>query len=103
MTKSAAYDWKDLTGETAEGITRKEILGAGAALKQVSIPAGTVAGRHEHPFEQFIQVISGSGELECEAGRVKLAPGTVVHLPAGSWHGAVFETDTVLVEVNLRS
>lgn len=103
MPGAAAYDWKEISGETAAGVTRKEISGGGASLKQVTIPAGTEAGRHDHPFEQFIQVISGSGVLECEAGRVKLEPGTVVHLPAGSWHSAVFETETVLVEVNLRN
>lgn len=102
MSGSAAYDWKDVSGDTIDGIARKEIAGAGATLKHVDIPAGTEAGRHDHPFEQFIQVISGSGELQCAAGNVPLAPGVVIHLPAGSWHSAVFETDTVLVEVNLK-
>lgn len=103
MSGPACYDWPQVEGETAEGITRKEIGGEGAALKQVTIPAGTEAGRHDHPFEQFIQVISGTGVLQCGAGEVKLQPGTVVHLPAGSWHSAVFETDTVLVEVNMKN
>lgn len=101
MTGPAFYDWPAVNGEIAAGITRKEIAGKGAALKQVTIPGGTEAGRHDHSFEQFIQVISGGGVLHCAAGEVKLRPGTVVHLPAGSWHSAVFESDTVLLEINL--
>ena len=103
MSGPAATNWRDVEGATTDDIIRKEIAGEGVALKQVTIPAGTEAGRHDHPFEQFIQVISGSGVLQCGAGEVKLEPGTVVHLPAGSWHSAIFETDTVLVEVNLAS
>ena len=101
MGKAVSYNWREVAGETVDGITRKEIAGRGASLKQAIIPAGTEAGRHDHPFEQFIQVISGAGVLNCAAGEVRLEPGTVVHLPAGSWHSAVFESETVLVEVNL--
>lgn len=102
MGKSKSYRWSDIAGALKDdGILRKEIGGIGASLKQVVVPAGTQAVRHDHSFEQFIQVLSGSGVLECEAGSIPLSPGTVIHLPPGSWHSAVFDTDTVLVEVNL--
>lgn len=102
MSGPACYDWPEVDGETADDITRKQIDGKGAVLRHVDVPAGHEAARHDHPFEQFIQVISGTGVLQCDAGEVKLQPGTVVHLPAGAWHSAVFETDTVLVEVNVK-
>ena len=102
MAKSKAYDWKEQPAEGGGDVVRRLIGGAGADLKMVSIKAGTKAERHDHPFEQFVQVLEGGGQLECDAGSVELAPGTVLHFPPGAWHSAVFERDTVLVEVNLR-
>lgn len=88
----SAVQWANVTAE---------LPGAGAAMRQIVIPAGTVAGRHDHDHEQFLFVASGSGILECEGGPITLAPGVALHLPAGSWHGATFTTDTVLIEFNV--
>ena len=75
--------------------------GTGGAMRHVAIPAGTIADRHEHKHEQFLFVASGGGQLECEGGPIVLAPGVALHLPAGSWHGATFTSDTVLIEFNV--
>ena len=75
--------------------------GAGASMRQVHIKAGHVAARHSHPHEQFFQVLSGGGQLECEAGSVALRPGTAIRFAPGAWHSAVFPTATVLLEFNL--
>lgn len=76
--------------------------GAGATMRPVSIKAGRVAARHHHDFEQFLFVASGGGTLECEAGPIRLQPGTALHLPPGAWHSAVFDADTLLIELNLN-
>ncbi len=78
-----------------------DLPGTGATMRHVVIPAGTMAKRHDHAHEQFLFVASGSGVLECEGGPITLAPGVALHLPAGSWHGATFIADTVLIEFNL--
>ncbi|GJD54491.1 cupin domain-containing protein [Methylobacterium dankookense] len=83
------------------GVARRSIAGAGASLVHITIPAGTEAARHSHPHEQFVQVVSGSGMLETEQGRQPFAAGHVFHFPAGAWHAATFETETVLIETNL--
>ena len=101
MTKATVYRWDSVPAESGKGAVRREIPGEGASLKMVSVDAGTVAARHSHPHEQFLHVLEGTGTLECEAGTVALGPGTVIHFAAEAWHSAVFETDTVLVEVNL--
>jgi len=101
MSKATIYTWDDVPGEPAKGAVRRDIHGDGAWLRMVSIEAGTVAGRHSHPHEQFVHVLSGTGTLECEAGTVPLRPGTVLHFATDAWHSAVFETATVLVEVNV--
>jgi quercetin dioxygenase-like cupin family protein len=80
-----------------------ELAGIGATLRQVRAPAGHVAPRHSHPFEQFLYVVAGSGTLERETGAVALAPGVVIHFAPDDWHSAVFTTDTFLVEVNLAA
>lgn len=83
------------------GVARRSIAGAGASLVRITVPAGTEAARHSHPHEQFVQVLSGSGVLETEQGRKPFAAGHVFHFPAGAWHAATFETETVLIETNL--
>jgi len=80
-----------------------ELAGTGATLRQVRAPAGHVAPRHSHPFEQFLYVVAGGGTLERETGAVTLAPGVVIHFAPDDWHSAVFTTDTFLVEVNLAA
>jgi quercetin dioxygenase-like cupin family protein len=89
------------TWSLAPGISVPPLEGQGATLRRVDVQAGHVAGRHSHAHEQFLLVTAGSGRLQCEAGEIALASGVVIHLAAGAWHSAVFETPTVLVEVNL--
>lgn len=102
MASASVFNWGEVRGESAGGVDRRQIEGGGADLKRIEIAAGTVAGKHDHAFEQFVQVLEGGGRLQCDAGEIELKPGTVLHFPAGSWHSAVFDKDTVLVEVNLR-
>lgn len=96
--------WADRTETVADtGVAKRAIPGRGASLVRVVVPAGISAPRHSHDHEQFVQVISGSGVLETEQGRRPFAAGSVFHFPAGAWHAAVFETETVLIETNLAA
>lgn len=101
MDAVVIHHWSEVPAEEAAGVRRAAIAGSGVQLKRVEIPAGTVAPRHEHPFEQLIQVIAGTATLTTAAGTARLVPGTVVRLAPHTWHAAEFEADTVLVEVNL--
>lgn len=100
---SHVIDWADVGSEEnpGNGVAKRRILGAGADLVCVEIPAGTKAGRHSHAHEQFVQVLVGAGTLETEAGSQVFGPGTVFHFPAGTWHAAEFTAETVLIETNL--
>ncbi len=103
---ATVVDWdegapKEAAAGGGGGVRKRRIAGAGAELVRVEVPAGTKAGRHSHPHEQFVQVIAGEGTLETEAGRRAFRAGTVFHFPPGAWHAAEFATDTVLVETNL--
>lgn len=89
--------------EVRPGVTTKTIPGAHASLVMVRIAGGIAAPRHAHPHEQFVQVISGTGTLETDAGRRSFGPGSIFHFPADTLHAASFDTDTILVETNLRT
>ncbi|HEV7439465.1 MAG TPA: cupin domain-containing protein [Methylobacterium sp.] len=95
--------WDDLPETRApSGVAKRVREGAGAALVRVVVPAGASAGRHSHPHEQFVQVLSGSGTLETEQGRTAFGPGSLFHFPPDTWHAAAFDTETVLIETNFR-
>ncbi|WP_457107103.1 cupin domain-containing protein [Methylobacterium sp. P5_C11] len=83
------------------GVAKRTIPGSGVSLVRVVVPAGISAPAHSHEHEQFVQVVSGSGILETEQGRKAFSAGSVFHFPAGAWHAAAFETETVLIETNL--
>lgn len=95
-------DWTEFPEEVApSGLGKRVLSGIGASLVMVRVPAGTKADRHSHPYEQFVQVLSGSGVLETTQGARAFGPGNVFHFPLNTWHAARFDTDTVLIETNL--
>jgi quercetin dioxygenase-like cupin family protein len=100
MTQTSVFVWDEVAAAAGEGADRREIMGVGGSLKRVAVKAGTVAERHAHDYEQFFMVLEGGGVLTCESREILLHPGVVIHFEPEAWHSAVFETDTVLVEVN---
>ena len=99
MKDARVLDWTSAEGTSPN---RRTIDGEHASLVRVEVKAGHKAARHSHPHEQFVQVLSGSGTLETEAGATAFGPGTVFHFPPDAWHAAEFDSDTVLVETNLK-
>ncbi len=95
--------WDELSVEPrGPTVSRRTLEGSGASLVRLDIKAGATAARHSHAFEQFVQVISGRGTLETADGSRTFAAGCLFHFPAGAWHAADFDEDTVLVETNLK-
>ena len=103
MSGTTIYNWDELPAESAFGVVKHAVQGQGASVKRVEVPAGAVGARHSHPHEQFVVVLEGAGTLACDAGDIKLRPGTVIHFKPDAWHSTVFDTKTVLMEVNLES
>ena len=102
MVTSHLVNWDDVPlRQTAPGVAKRVIEGAGVTLVMVQVDAGIAAPRHEHDHEQFVQVVSGSGTLETAQGSGRFGPGSVFHFPPDIWHAARFETATVLIESNL--
>ena len=96
-------DWTEVPEEVApSGVSKRVLRGRDASLVMVTVPSGTKADRHSHAHEQFVQVLSGLGMLETEQGSRAFGPGSVFHFPADTWHAARFDSDTVLIETNLK-
>ncbi len=99
---SALLHWDEAERETSRGpVSKQTIEGEGMILVRVAIKAGTVAERHSHRFEQFVQVIEGAGQLTTAEGTKAFGAGSVFHFLPDVWHAARFEADTILVESNL--
>ena len=95
-------DWDEVEPAAAPGgLSKRRIDLPGMSLVSVAVPGGTRGTRHSHDHDQFVQVVSGSGTLATEDGERPFAAGTVFVFPAGTWHLANFDTDTLLVETNL--
>jgi quercetin dioxygenase-like cupin family protein len=103
MPLTTVYRWNDLPGESSSGVIKRAVSGRGASVKHIEIPAGCSAERHSHDHEQFVLVLEGSGTLQCDCGPVDLKPGTVIHFNKHAWHSAIFDTRTLLLEVNLAA
>ena len=104
--KQHCLTWDQLPQSLApNGVGKRVLEGEAASLVTLRVPAGFAGDRHSHPHEQFVQVLSGSGSgsLLTEQGERAFGPGSVFHFPAGTWHAARFDTETVLVETNLRT
>jgi quercetin dioxygenase-like cupin family protein len=41
-----------------------------------------------------------TGVLTCADGEFQLRPDAIIHFEPNTWHSAMFETDTVLIEVD---
>ena len=102
MTRTTVTTWDDVATYGDAKADRRLVAGEAGNLKRVMVKAGTVADRHAHPFEQFFLVQEGTGTLTHEDGEVALKPGVIVPFVKDAWHSAVFDTDTVLYEVNFR-
>lgn len=94
--------WDEVRAAPAPGgLAKRRLDLPRMSLVAVEVPAGTPGTRHSHDHDQFVQVLSGSGTLETEQGVRPFSAGTVFVFPAGTWHLATFDSDTVLVETNL--
>jgi quercetin dioxygenase-like cupin family protein len=50
---------------------------------------GTKYGRHKHPFDDFIVIVSGRMKLTTDTNEWVMKPGDRLTLPAGTSHSAV--------------
>jgi len=78
---------------TADGSTIRSILDLSNApvrhqsLAEATLPAAGATERHYHrDSEEIYFVLEGSGEMEVDGERRRLAAGDAVLIPPGAWH-----------------
>lgn len=42
---------------------------------------------HQHPEEELLFIVSGTGEIECDGKKTNAGPGAVMYSAANVWHG----------------
>ena len=78
---------------TADGSTIRVLLDAEAggatnqSLAEAWLDPGQATERHYHAqTEELYVLLDGSGEMEVEGERRRVAPGDAVLIPPGAWH-----------------
>lgn len=52
-----------------------------------------------HETEEVAYVVEGAGKLETDDGDVRVEAGDAIHIPAGTWHAVVNDTDDEMIMV----
>jgi quercetin dioxygenase-like cupin family protein len=76
-------------GSWSRVILTGDRVGSRTALGLSSFAAGSETAMLAHETEELAYVVSGSGELRLDAGRVPYGPGSALYIPAGVWHAVV--------------
>jgi quercetin dioxygenase-like cupin family protein len=84
----AAFELGDADTFTGEVRIQQGLAdAAGNSVAVVHFAAGARSHWHRHPGGQFLYGMSGRGRVRSRDGRGQvIAPGIVVHTPAGEWH-----------------
>lgn len=80
--------WAKTKKPTLEEL-QKLLAAMGRESELYSDLPGTKYGRHKHPFEDFIVIVSGKMKIVTDAGEWTLKPGDRMDLPANTIHSAV--------------
>ena len=67
---------------------------------ELHIPAGTVAGIHQHPHEEVNYVVSGVMDFMCDGQVTTLRAGQAIRIPPGQHHNITCHTDAPGVVVS---
>jgi quercetin dioxygenase-like cupin family protein len=79
--------WTKSKKPTLEELT-KHLTAMGRESVLYSDLPGTKYGRHKHPFEDFIVIVSGKMKIITETGEWTLKPGDRLDLPPNTVHAA---------------
>jgi quercetin dioxygenase-like cupin family protein len=86
-------------GSWSRVILTGDRVGSGSALGVSSFAARTATDMLAHETEELAYVLSGSGELRLDDGRVPYGPGSALYIPPGVWHAVVNTGDETVTMV----
>jgi quercetin dioxygenase-like cupin family protein len=78
------------SGVTRTDLQRHDLSAPGREVVQatIALAPGVTAPEHSHPGEEIIYVLQGSFEYRVAGKPVRLEPGGVLFIPAGTMHSA---------------
>jgi quercetin dioxygenase-like cupin family protein len=82
-----AVRWTKSKKPTLEEL-QKSLSEQGMEAELYSDPGGTKYGRHKHPFDDFIVIVSGKMKIITDSGEWILKPGDRLDIPANTIHAA---------------
>jgi mannose-6-phosphate isomerase-like protein (cupin superfamily) len=78
---------------TADGSTIRSLLDLSTArvrnqsLAEATLEPASATQRHYHrESEEIYYLVEGSGEIEVDGERARVAPGDAILIPPGAWH-----------------
>ncbi len=94
-------DWDNVPVEkTAEGIERQMIVGKHIMICRFRFAPFLVTPEHTHPHEQMTFVMQGNVKFFIEGEARIVSPGSVLHFPPGTCHGAtMLDEEVILIDI----
>jgi quercetin dioxygenase-like cupin family protein len=80
-------------------VTQDRVGGNASSLGYSVFKPGSATTSVSHEVEEVAYVVSGSGRLDTDDGEVRFRGGDAVHIPSGTWHAVVNDSDSDVVMV----
>ena len=94
------YKWDTVSIERINDlITRRMIVGENEMVVRWEFRKGGFAGRHSHPHEQIVMMVSGRLRLGVADEETLMGPGDIVVVPPNVPHEAEALEDTVVIDI----
>jgi quercetin dioxygenase-like cupin family protein len=80
-------------------VTQDRVDDTASSLGYSVFKPGSATSSVSHEVEEVAYVVSGSGRLDTSDGEVRFRGGDALHIPSGTWHAVVNDSDSDVVMV----
>ncbi len=80
-------------------VTGERVDGPAASIGYSVFKPDSATASVSHETDEVAYVVSGSGRLDTDEGEVRFAAGDALHIPPGTWHAVVNDSDADVVMV----
>jgi quercetin dioxygenase-like cupin family protein len=80
-------------------VTEERVGGNSSSLGYSVFKPGTRTQPVSHQVEEVAYVVAGSGRLALDASEVSFGAGDALHIPAGTWHAVVNDSEEEMIMV----
>lgn len=74
-------------------VSDERVQGNRSSIGYSVFKPGTATGSVCHETEEVAYILSGSGRLDTDEGQVRFGAGDALHIPPGTWHAVVNDSD----------